>query len=720
MPIATFKEALNLINRSDSFSFSESFDLGSFCSRNLGNGAAIKARDLVIRLLEKKNLIHPSSLPMWNDIVEAAGLHPYINPEDLEGSSLVRCEYHRSTIIPEIVFHEEQLPVSIALLSGQSVVISAPTSFGKSLLIEELVASRRYKNLVIIQPTIALLDETRKRLMKYSHFYKIIMSTSQAAVESGNLFLFTAERVVEYKNFPKIEFFIIDEFYKLSLNRDDQRAIVLNHALHKLSKFTKRFYMLGPMIKSVPAEFHNQYEFKWIHTLFQTVSVDEEDVKLPAKANKGVYKEALFDILSKITDQTLVYCSSPNRATTLALEYAQWKKESGSLQKKLSPTVSDTIEWISANIHPMWGLVDCLLSRIAFHHGSVPRHLGSTLVDHFNSGEIDVLFCTSTLIEGVNTTARNVVLFDRKKGPKPIDYFDYRNIAGRSGRMKMYFVGRVIRFHPEPDQLELDVDIPAITQELAPIELLIQLDRESIIASRRSDLESFYKLDLKLQELIRENSGVPVEGQIGLLQELDREPGFHSPLLSWRRLPSYEQLKHTIDLMWHYLLSKKDNKAGVRSPAQLAVYTIQYQRTGSIQSIIRTQIESEYWKSTVPDESARVNQVTALILSIVRNWFDFRLPKLLSTLNKLQKFAFEKTEFPYGDYAYYASTIENSLLPAELAAVLEYDVPASALHKILSSLPTGANVDELVQRIRSLDLNKYNLNSYEIQKIRQM
>ena len=284
----------------------------------------------------------------------------------------------------------------------------------------------------------------------------------------------------------------------------------------------------------------------------------------------------------------------------------------------------------------------------------------------------------------------------------------------------MYFVGRVIRFHPEPDQLELDVDIPAITQELAPIELLIQLDRESIIPSRRADLESFYKLDLKLQQLIRENSGVPVEGQIRLLQELDREPGFHSPLLSWRGLPSYEQLKHTIDLMWQYLLSRKDNKAGVRSPAQLAVYTIQYQRTGSIQSIIRTQIESDHWKSTVPDENARVNQVTALILSIVRNWFDFRLPKLLSTLTKLQKYAFEKTGFPYGDYAYYASTIENSLLPAELAAVLEYDVPASALHKVLSSLPTGANVDELVQRIRSLDLNKYNLNSYEIQKIRQI
>jgi replicative superfamily II helicase len=40
---------------------------------------------------------------------------------------------------------------------------SAPTSFGKSLLIEEIVASKKYKNIIIIQPTLALLDETRKK-----------------------------------------------------------------------------------------------------------------------------------------------------------------------------------------------------------------------------------------------------------------------------------------------------------------------------------------------------------------------------------------------------------------------------------------------------------------------------------------------------------------------------------------------------------------------------
>ena len=56
--------------------------------------------------------------------------------------------------------------------------------------------------MVIIQPTLALLDETRKKYKKYSNFYNLILSTSQSP-EKNNIFLFTAERVVEYNKFRK-------------------------------------------------------------------------------------------------------------------------------------------------------------------------------------------------------------------------------------------------------------------------------------------------------------------------------------------------------------------------------------------------------------------------------------------------------------------------------------------------------------------------------------
>jgi len=62
------------------------------------------------------------------------------------------------------------------LNSDNNIIVSAPTSFGKSLLIEEFVSSKKFKNIIIIQPTLALLDETRKKLRKYDNDYEVVLS----------------------------------------------------------------------------------------------------------------------------------------------------------------------------------------------------------------------------------------------------------------------------------------------------------------------------------------------------------------------------------------------------------------------------------------------------------------------------------------------------------------------------------------------------------------
>nr|WP_304294477.1 DEAD/DEAH box helicase [Campylobacter gracilis] len=93
--------------------------------------------------------------------------------------------------------------------------MSAPTSFGKSLLIQEFVARKKYSNILIIQPTLALIDETRKKLQNYQDFCNIVVNTSQDINETNNLFILTSERVLDI--LPKInniDLFIVDEFYK--------------------------------------------------------------------------------------------------------------------------------------------------------------------------------------------------------------------------------------------------------------------------------------------------------------------------------------------------------------------------------------------------------------------------------------------------------------------------------------------------------------------------
>jgi len=277
MTFPDINSAISFITDSTQIGYEDSFDLSTYCSNLLSNkGYENHGRDIVIRVRDAWDKIPESTKPIWNTLTEAAGLYPYIDPEQLSRSASIRYEYHKSPFLDNVYLHEEQQTISIELQSKRSVVLSAPTSFGKSLLIEELIASGIYKQLVIIQPTLALLDETRKKLLKYRDNYKIIVSTNQEPDEyKGNVFLFTGERVVEYAKFPPIDFFVIDEFYKLSLERDDDRAIALNQAFHKLLKLTNKFYLLGPMIKSIPVSFKQKFELTWFPTEFATVAVDE-------------------------------------------------------------------------------------------------------------------------------------------------------------------------------------------------------------------------------------------------------------------------------------------------------------------------------------------------------------------------------------------------------------------------------------------------------------
>lgn len=54
------------------------------------------------------------------------------------------------------------------------------------------------------------------------------------------------------------------------------------------------------------------------------------------------------------------------------------------------------------------------------------------------------LFSTTTITEGVNTSAKNIIITSNKKGIKPLRQFDAKNIAGRAGRFYQHYSGRVI------------------------------------------------------------------------------------------------------------------------------------------------------------------------------------------------------------------------------------------------------------------------------------
>ena len=728
MSFADVKNAISFLSDSPEITYEDSFELSKYCSALLSNKAEENiGRDLVIRVRDAWNKIPENTKPIWNRLTEAAGSYPYVDPAQLSKSAAIRYEYHKSPFLTDIYLHAEQQELSIELQSKRSVVVSAPTSFGKSLLIEEIIASKLYKQIVIIQPTLALLDETRKKLLKYRDSYKIIVSTNQTHDDTkGNIFLFTGERVVEYRDFPQIDFFVIDEFYKLSLDRDDDRAISLNNAFYKLLKLTNKFYLLGPMIKSIPVSFKQKFDLTWFPTEFATVAVDEKSVeiqdKIKATEKKELKKRKLFELLAETDEQTLIYCSSPNKATALCLEFVDFLKTNNFKSKvKNVEANKEMIEWVSENVNSRWSLIQSLDFGVAFHHGALPRHLGSSIVDAFNCNSVRWLFCTSTLIEGVNTSAKNVVLYDKDKGTKKLDFFDYKNIAGRSGRMKKHFIGNIYRFEKQPDQMELFVDIPLFNQDNAPLEILISLEENELEGNSKERLRNFNDLPSDLKDVIKKNSGINIEGQLNILKEIESNIGTNRQLLSWTSLPTYEQLNYVLDLCWRHLLKPGENKADVRNAAQLSVLTNKYRSLQSIPALIRDSVDADYWKEKHPNEQERIDRFSFFILNVVRHWFDYKLPKWLSVVSELQEYALMKNNLPFGNYSFLATSLEHSFLPSNLAALMEYDIPYSAVNKLKKMLPQDRSPEMLISDINRLskeELLKRGLIVYEIKKLK--
>jgi len=739
-----FAALKTLTAKGSNLTVSESFTLARECSRLLANSGEDEARDLVIRTLENFARFPEPTRPLWRDLVEAVGLYPYLRSPELDNSAtssaksatgalttttigtpaLVRYEYHASEHLNGVYLHREQLHVSHLLLQGKSVILSAPTSFGKSLLIQEVVASKRYRNIVVVQPTLALLDETRKKLQRYEDTYQLVVSTTQPPSEAGNIFLFTGERVVDYPSFPSVDFFVIDEFYKLSLARDDERAVTLNHALYRLLKHTNTFYLLGPSIRSVSSELAESTGATWIRSDYATVAVDVTTVNglSPARRRgtgetpKAQKVSRLLQLLATLKDPTLVYCASPAKATDLSVAYLESAIPKKS--RRLSEDVRELVEWIDENIHPKWALRTLLTHGVAFHHGALPRHLASSLVDAFNSSSIKVLFCTSTLIEGVNTTARNVVLFDEAKGKKPIDYFDYKNIIGRSGRMKIHYVGRVFQLVRSPTQTELDVDVPLFQQATAPIELLVQMESADLGAVARDRLERLPAHgDEDLLAILRKNAGVSVEGQLKVFDEINNNIHHYDELLRWTTIPKYRELLTAIELIWRFLLKPGESKVGV-SDRQLAFMALQYVHNRSLKSLIDQMVNGQFWREREPNEDRRVQQVVHLVLNTARQWFEYKLPRLLSAVSSLQELAFTRHDLRPGNYAFFAGQLETSFVGGALAMLLDRDVPLSAIRKIEPYLGQPESWADIVERLRDVNLHQISLLPYEARKLR--
>lgn len=674
------KEFLNLKSYED---FDKNWDLTKWVSNII---ETTEGRQVIIHILDIWESVNEQSKPIWLDLVENAGFYPYYAEKvkndstklyNLSFQQNIRMTFYKSKNLPNIYFHKEQKRIELDLSLGKNIAVSAPTSFGKSLLIEEMVARNLYDNILIIQPTLALINETRKKLNKYSNYYNIIVNTNQKPLRK-NIFILTAERVVEFLDLPRIDFFVIDEFYKISGNRKDSRIDALNVALLKVMKDKPQAMFLTPTIDALSEKFQKKYDITFYKTDYSLVNTNWVEIR-NSKNNvfkSGKEKKAkLFKLLSEqLKDQsTIVYVKSPGEAYKLANEYLKYLGDKASI---INPQLN-IYEWIDRNVSIKWSLKRMLKYGIGAHNGVLPRHVINCEIDLFNARKIKLLFSTASLIEGVNTVAKNIVIYSKYKGKVPLDFFDFTNISGRAGRMNKYYTGYVYIFPELPSKVNFMLDVPAIDQNNISDEILVNIPKKDVKdQKRRKEIECGVPVDL--MNLFRKNL-ISIDGQRKLVDYI-RNNLNNVNYLKWKGNPTFDQLQKTLQLAYHFLKGN-DNQSAKRQTVLCRQYL-----SSSLFEMIKKQIP--YSKN---EEKAIEN-----VFKFIRKDATYEIPKLLAVVNSLQAYVFQQKNVDKGDYTIFISNLENGNIDPRVAFFIDYNVPRSALKKIADILGPDDSLPKLL------------------------
>ena len=362
-------------------------------------------------------------------------------------------------------------------------ILSAPTSFGKTFLVYEIIKKMKYNNIVLIFPTISLLSENYDRIMTNNEYkyirdnYSIHTLSNNRKVKDRNIWIFTPERYMSYvdkNNNQKFDFVFIDEIYKIDnefiINEgeiaENERDTAFRLALAYSCENSNDLLLVGPYIKlnNIPNSKNLSFNNFVKENNFEVIDYNEYEIVNKELLNikgKKYYtidgKEfnfenitSKYDKLEKIlisikmnNENAIIYCRTKAECEKYAKMFVQKYLEPSSTKEK-NKVYEDFLEHIKEKFGEEWIVYKALVSKIGIHHGLVPKYIQKQIIEFFNEGLLQYIFSTTTITEGVNTSAKNIVITSSKKGNKELKHFDAQNIAGRAGRFTRHYKGNVI------------------------------------------------------------------------------------------------------------------------------------------------------------------------------------------------------------------------------------------------------------------------------------
>jgi helicase len=426
------------------------------------------------------------------------------------------------------------------LLDGASLIVSSPTSSGKTL-IAEIAALRAID---VGMRVLYLVSHRALADQKYSDFQKRFGSDSSQPISTiglstGDRSEGDADAQLRIATYEKAIGLIMSG----QLSADN--TLVVADELQILCDPTR-----GPDIETLCAIFR-QRKVKQFVALTATVEnpgdlADWMGCTLVQSSVRGtpLYQEIWTDTkrfkvtfgeetiseatsaqpvtnLSKVVSQlitdgfgpVLVFAETRREASEWAADFVRTRPKS-----TLGISISDQLELFSEPTDASEKLRQSAERCVAFHTADLSAQERQVLEEGFAKSQFEACFATSTLAAGVNYPFRTIVFpklaFQYREPGARLSLAEYRNMSGRAGRLGLHQDGRSILIPKGPVELAHAQNLVQPRNEVLK-SLLLQLSIRktllSLIASRIANtpeaIEEFFRNTLYWHKVLDKNVG---------------------------------------------------------------------------------------------------------------------------------------------------------------------------------------------------------------------